>query len=79
MIETPTEILEHYATKPDADNFTAWRKRIKHPLTETADLPIANTLAKSKAAEVTHRTPSHDRWGNRSKTFQGMADAWADQ
>jgi hypothetical protein len=50
MIETPPEILAHHATKAAADSFTAWRKKIKKPLTETAALRIAKTLAAINAA-----------------------------
>lgn len=50
MIETPAEILAHYATTAAAGSFVAWRKRIKKPLTETAALRIAKTLAEINAA-----------------------------
>jgi hypothetical protein len=50
MIETPPEILAHHATRAAADSFTAWRKKIKKPLTETAALRIAKTLAAINAA-----------------------------
>jgi hypothetical protein len=50
MIETPAEILCHHATKEAADSFCAWRKRIKKPLTETAAIRIAKTLAAITAA-----------------------------
>ena len=50
MIETPAEILAHHATQDAADSFTAWRKKIKRPLTETAALRIAKTLAAIRAA-----------------------------
>lgn len=50
MIETPAEILSHHATKEAADSFVAWRKRTKKPLSETAALRIAKTLAAINAA-----------------------------
>lgn len=50
MIETPSEILSHHATKEASDSFIAWRKRTKKPLTETAALRIAKTLAAINAA-----------------------------
>lgn len=50
MIETPAEILSHAAGPEAADSFTAWRKRIKKPLTETAALRIAKTLAEINSA-----------------------------
>jgi len=50
MIETPSEILAHHATKEAADSFVAWRKSTKKPLTETAALRIAKTLAAIVAA-----------------------------
>jgi hypothetical protein len=50
MIETPAEILAHYCTKEAADSFCAWRKRTKKPLSETAALRIAKTLAAIVAA-----------------------------
>lgn len=50
MIETPSEILAHYATTAASISFVSWRKRIKKPLTETAALRIAKTLAEINAA-----------------------------
>ena len=50
MIETPDQILAHYATAAASISFVAWRKRIKKPLTETAALRIAKTLAEINAA-----------------------------
>jgi len=50
MIETPAEILAHHATRQAADSFTRWRKQIKKPLSETAALRIAKTLAAINAA-----------------------------
>lgn len=50
MIETPSEILSHHATKEAADSFVAWRKRTRKPLTEAAALRIAKTLAAINAA-----------------------------
>ena len=50
MIETPAEILAHYATKEAAESFCAWRNRTKKPLSETAALRIAKTLAAIVAA-----------------------------
>ncbi len=45
MIETPSEILAHHASKEASDSFVAWRKRTRKPLTEAAALRIAKTLA----------------------------------
>ena len=50
MIETPAEILSHHASKEASDSFVAWRKRTKKPLSETAALRIAKTLAAINAA-----------------------------
>lgn len=50
MIETPAEILSHYASKEASDSFVAWRKRTKKPLSEAAALRIAKTLAAINAA-----------------------------
>jgi hypothetical protein len=50
MIETPSEILAHHASKEASDSFIAWRKKAKRPLTETAALRIAKTLAAIVAA-----------------------------
>lgn len=50
MIETPTEIIAHYATHEAAASFVKWRKQIKKPLSETAALRIAKTLASINAA-----------------------------
>ena len=50
MIETTAEILSHHASKEASDSFVAWRKRTKKPLTETAALRIAKTLAAINAA-----------------------------
>ena len=49
MIETPAEIIMHYATAAAAISFIAWRKRIRKPLTETAALRLAKTLATIRA------------------------------
>lgn len=45
MIETPAEILTHYASKEASESFVRWRKVTKRPLTEAAALRIARTLA----------------------------------
>lgn len=50
MIETPAEILTHHAGAQASDSFIAWRKKIKKPLTETAALRLAKTLAAINAA-----------------------------
>lgn len=50
MIETPAEIIAHHCDRIAADSFTAWRKKIKKPLTETAAIRIAKTLAAINAA-----------------------------
>lgn len=50
MIENPTDILSHYADRDASDSFTAWRKKIRKPLTERAALMIAKTLAAINAA-----------------------------
>ena len=50
MIDTPTDILAHHADRDASDSFTAWRKRIRKPLTERAALMIAKTLASINAA-----------------------------
>jgi hypothetical protein len=50
VIETPAEILAHHATTEAAASFVAWRKKAKRPLTETAALRIAKTLAAIVAA-----------------------------
>lgn len=50
MIETPSEIIAHHCARSAADSFTAWRKKIKKPLTETAAIRIAKTLAAINAA-----------------------------
>ncbi len=49
MIETPSEILAHHASKEASDSFVAWRKMIKKPLTERAALCIAKALMDIKA------------------------------
>ena len=41
--------------------------------------PKPNTPDHKSWSAVHRAPPSPDRWENRSKTFQGMADAWADQ
>jgi hypothetical protein len=50
MIESPNEILAHHATAAASASFVAWRKRIKKPLSETAAIRIAKTLAAINAA-----------------------------
>lgn len=50
MIENPTDILAHHADREASGSFTAWRKKIRKPLTERAALMIAKTLADINAA-----------------------------
>lgn len=50
MIETPAEILAHHASTEAANSFVAWRKAQRKPLTETAALRIAKSLAWIKFA-----------------------------
>ena len=50
MIETPAEILSHYADPAACDSFIAWRKKVRKPLTDRAALMIAKTLAAINAA-----------------------------
>ena len=50
MVESPSEIIAHHASKSAADSFTAWRKRIRKPLTETAAIRVAKQLAAITAA-----------------------------
>ena len=45
MIEAPQDILAHHADRDACDSFTAWRKKIRKPLTERAALMIAKTLS----------------------------------
>lgn len=49
MLETPAQILSHYADADAADAFIEWRKTIKKPLTERAAVMIAKTLASINA------------------------------
>jgi hypothetical protein len=44
MIETPADILAHYASTEAVTSFCAWRKRIRKPLTETAAKRLATSL-----------------------------------
>lgn len=44
MLETPADILSHYADADAVDSFIKWRKAIKKPLTERAAVLIAATL-----------------------------------
>ena len=50
MIESPAQILAHHADPEACDSFTAWRKRIRKPLTDRAACMIAKTLAAINAA-----------------------------
>jgi hypothetical protein len=50
MIETPAEIIAHHASAGAVTSFCAWRKRIRKPLTETAAIRLAKTLAAINAA-----------------------------
>jgi len=50
MLETPSQILAHHAEAEACDSFTAWRKRIRKPLTDRAACMIAKTLAAINAA-----------------------------
>jgi hypothetical protein len=48
--ETPSQILAHHADPEACESFTAWRKKIRKPLTDRAALMIAKTLAAINAA-----------------------------
>jgi hypothetical protein len=50
MIESPVDILAHHASTEAVTSFCAWRKRIRKPLTETAAIRLAKTLAAINAA-----------------------------
>jgi hypothetical protein len=50
MLETPSQILAHHADPEACDSFTAWRKKIRKPLTDRAACMIAKTLAAINAA-----------------------------
>lgn len=44
MLETPSDILSHFADADAVDSFVKWRKGNKKPLTERAARMIAKTL-----------------------------------
>lgn len=42
-------------------------------------LLILTNIVEGRSARVHHEPPSRDRWKNRSRTYQGIADAMAEQ
>ena len=64
---------------PETKRTCLWLKGLP-PLVPTDNVKhIMDGLPKRETHKVHHASPGKDRWKNRSLTFQGIADAMADQ
>lgn len=80
-IRKPDQIIQPWWFGEDASKKTClWLKNLPN-LVETNRLPGDNTTrrANQTASGQNKIGPSPDRWKERSKTYQGIADAMADQ
>jgi hypothetical protein len=88
QIRKPDQIIQPYQYGDDASKATClWLKGL-HPLRPTALIPPRITWTNGKPAMrwsnqtdsgQNRSTPSETRWMERSRTYQGIAEAMADQ
>lgn len=82
-IENPIGIISTYIRKPD-QIIQPWmfgHGETKATCLWLKNLPklIPTNIVEGRKGRVHHESPSPDRWKNRSRTYQGIADAMADQ
>lgn len=82
-IENPIGILSTHIRKPD-QIIQPWQfghGEIKATCLWLKNLPLLQptNIVEGRRARVHREPPSPDRWKNRSRTLQGIADAMADQ
>lgn len=82
-IENPIGIMSTHYRKPD-QIIQPWQ--FGHPETKATCLWLKNlpkltptNIVEGRQPRVHHEPPSPDRWKNRSRTLQGIADAMAEQ
>lgn len=82
-IENPISIISSRIRKPD-QIIQPWM--FGHGETKATCLWLKNlpklqptNIVDGRTARVHREPPGHDRWKNRSRTYQGIADAMADQ
>jgi hypothetical protein len=82
-IENPIGIMSTYYRKPD-QIIQPWM--FGHGETKATCLWLKNlpkltptNIVEGRKPRVHHESPGPDRWKNRSRTYQGIADAMADQ
>lgn len=82
-LENPVGIISTHIRKPD-QIIQPWQ--FGHGETKATCLWLKNlpplvptNIVEGRTARVHREPPSPDRWKNRSRTFQGIADAMADQ
>lgn len=83
-IRKPTQIIQPYQFGDDASKKTCLWLRNLPPLTPTKYIPPRMVNGKPRWANQTDSGqnklgPSEDRWKERSRTYQGIADAMATQ
>lgn len=77
-IRKPDQIIQPFWFGEDASKKTClWLKNL--PLLKQTNLIVKDRYANQTASGQSNLGPSADRWKIRSKTFQGIADAMADQ
>ncbi len=76
----PTQYVQPYQFgHPESKKTGLWLHNLP-PLTDTDNVKhIYDTLPKAEAQRIHYLPPSADRWKIRSTTYQGIADAMADQ
>lgn len=82
-LENPVSIISSRIRRPD-QIVQPWQ--FGHPETKATCLWLKNlprivptNVVEGRAARVHREPPSPDRWKNRSRTYQGIADAMAEQ
>lgn len=82
-LENPVSIISSHIRKPD-QTFQPWQfghGEVKRTCLWLKNLPklVATNVVEGREARVHKMPPRPDRWKERSRTFQGVADAMADQ
>lgn len=88
-VENPVSIASTHIRKPDQiiqpwEHGHSETKRtciwvVNLPLLTPTNIIKQTTLDQRNIGRVHHEPPGPDRWKNRSRTYQGIADAMADQ
>ena len=82
-IENPIGIMSTIYRKPDQiiQPWQFWHGEVKATCLWLQNLPklIPTKIVENRVDRVYREPPSSDRWKKRSRTYQGIADAMADQ